>query len=187
MIVWHKVGNFSKWKTSYEAHDSMRMANGMHNFIIGRSVQDTNMVLVAVKADDLEKAKSFSKNADLKAAMQKGGVTGTPNIKFATVVYQDNASGMSDLRAMTTFTVKDWDAWKKSFEGARQVRTDNGVTDRAYGYDPDDNHKVTLVVGINDSAKAEAFWNSDLIKQRRAESGVVGEVKRVVYRVVQKY
>jgi len=104
-----------------------------------------------------------------------------------TVVYQDQAANMSDLRSMTNFTVKDWNAWKTAFESNRQLRTDNGLTDRAYGYDPDDNHKVTLVVAINDTAKANAYWNGDLIKQKRAESGVVGEVKRRVYRVVQKY
>jgi len=43
------------------------------------------------------------------------------------------------------------------------------------------------VVAVNDSAKAEAFWNSDLIKQRRKESGVTGDVERFVYRVVKKY
>ena len=94
---------------------------------------------------------------------------------------------MSDLRAMTNFTVKDWDAWKKAFESNRQFRAEQGLTDRAYGHDVDDNHKVTLVVAINDTAKANAYWNSAAIKQKRAESGVVGEVKRFVYHVVQKY
>lgn len=187
MIVRHKVGDFAKWKISYDAHDSLRTANGMHSYVIGRGVEDSNMVMVAVKADDLVKAKAFSKDASLKAAMQKGGVTGNPEIKFSTVVYQDMSPGMSDLRSMTFFTVKDWDAWKTAFESNRQFRADQGLTDRAYGYDPDDNKKVTLVVAINDSAKANAYWRSDLIKQKRAESGVVGEVKRFVYRVVQKY
>ena len=187
LIVWHKVADFSKWKMSYDAHDSMKLASGIHNYIIGRGVDDSNMVLVATKADDAAKAKAFAKDPSLKAAMQKGGVVGAPSISLNTVVYQDRSKNMSDLRSMTMFTVKDWDAWKKSFESNRQVRTDNGLTDRAYGYDVDDNHKVTLVVAINDTAKANAYWKSDLIKQKRAEAGVVGEVKRFVYRVVQKY
>jgi len=119
--------------------------------------------------------------------MHKGGVIGAPSISFNTIVYQDMSPNMPDLRSMTTFTVKDWDAWKTAFEGNRQMRKDNGVTDRAYGYDMDDNHKVTVVTAINDTAKAKAFWKSDLLKQKRAESGVVGEVKRFVYRVVQTY
>jgi len=187
MVVRHKVANFAKWKPSYDEHDSMRLANGIHSFVIGRGVEDSNMVMVAVKADDIAKAKAFAKDPGLKAAMKKGGVTGTPLISFNTIVYQDMSANIPDLRSMTTFTVKDWDAWKKAFESNRQLRIDNGVTDRAYGHDVDDNHKVTLVVAINDTAKANAFWNSDLIKQKRAEAGVVGEVKRFEYNVVQKY
>ena len=112
---------------------------------------------------------------------------GAPSIIINTMVYQDNAKNMSDLRSMTMFIVKDFDAWKTAFENHRQTRIDNGLTDRAYGYDADDKHKVTVVVAVNDSAKASAFWKSDLLKKQRAESGVVGDVKRYIYHVVQKY
>jgi hypothetical protein len=187
ITAWHKVANFAKWKVSYDAHDSMRLAGGIHSYVIGRSVEDSNLVLVAIKADDVAKAKAFIKDPSLKAAMQKGGVIGQPSININTMAYQDMSTSMADLRSMTMFTVKDWDAWKTAFESNRQFRSDNGLTDRAYGYNADDNHKVTLVVAINDTAKASALWKSDIIKQKRAESGVVGEVKRYVYRVVQKY
>ena len=187
VVVRYKVSNFQKWRELYDTRDSMRTANGLHNYVLGRGVTDTNTIMVAVKADDIAKAKAFTKETALKSALQKGYVTGTPKYNFTTVVYQDMSPTMSDLRSMTFFTVKDWDAWKTSFEGGRQIRTDNGLTDRAYGHDVDDNHKVVLVVGINDSAKAEAFWKSDLIKERRAASGVVGDVERFVYRVIQKY
>lgn len=187
LIVRHKVADYAKWKVAYDGHDSMRLASGIHNYVIGRGVDDSNMVLVATKADDAEKAKAFTKNPSLKQAMQKGGVMGTPDIKITNVVYQDGSPNMADLRSMTFFTVKDFDAWKTAFESNRQLRIDNGLTDRAYGHEVEDNHKVVLVVAINDTAKAGAFWNGDLIKQKRAESGVVGEVKRFIYRVVQKY
>ena len=187
MLIRHKVSDFAKWKIAYDGHDSARLADGIHSFVIGRGVDDSNMVMVAVKVDDTAKAKAFAKDPSLKAAMHKGGVIGAPSISINTVVYQDTAKTISDLRSMTTSTVKDWDAWKTAFESNRQMRKDNGVTDRAYGHDADDNHKVTVVTAINDTAKAKAFWKSDLLKQKRAESGVVGEVKRFVYRVVQKY
>src|SRR5438105_14412902 len=53
MVVRHKVTNFDKWKVSYDDHDSMRVANGIHSYVIGRGLQDSNEVLVAVKIDDL--------------------------------------------------------------------------------------------------------------------------------------
>jgi hypothetical protein len=58
---------------------------------------------------------------------------------------------------------------------------------RSYGYDPDDNHNVVLVAAVVDTAKAHAYWNSDMLKQRRAASGVVGKPERVVYTVVKRY
>jgi hypothetical protein len=187
MVARHKVANFEKWKMSYDAHDSLRLASGIHSYVIGRGEHDSNMVLVAVKIDDLAKAKAFAKSASLKQAMQKGGVVGAPIIKFFTMVFRDTSTNSSRLRAVSYFKVKDWDAWQKSFDSTRQLKTDNGLMPRAYGYDPDDHHNATLVAAVLDTAKAHAFWNSDLLKQRRAASGVIGTPERFVFRVVQQY
>ncbi len=188
MIVTHKVSDFEKWKASYDEHDSMRLVHGIHSYVIGRGVEDANMVFVAVRADDMAKAKAFAKDPSLKKAMQKGGVVGTPSISLNTTTWQDTAVlGPDIIRSRTTFTVKDWDAWQKSFADGKQERLDNGITDRVYGYDPDDNKKVSLVTAIIDTAKAFAYYNSDALKKRREAGGVSGEPKRFLFRVVQRY
>ena len=187
MVVKHRVADFGKWKASYDEHDSMRLASGIHSYVIGRSVSDSNMVLVAVKEDDLAKAKAFAKDPSLKKAMQKGGVTGAPTIQFVTMVWQDTAMLSNPLRSRTTFTVKDFDAWQKAFQSHQQERIDNGLIDRAFGHETDNDKKVTLVVAVADTAKAQAYWKSDLLKQRRAESGVTTQPVRFIYRVVQRY
>ena len=187
MIVTHKVFDFAKWKVSYDEHDSMRLANGIHSFVIGRGLQDPDMVLVAVKADDMEKAKAFAKDPSLKKAMQKGGVTGTPTISFVTTTWQDTALISSPIRSRTTFTVKDWDVWEKNFAAGKQERLDNGITDRAYGHDADDNKKISLVTAVTDTAKAFAYYKSDALKKRREAGGMIGEPKRFLFRVVQRY
>jgi hypothetical protein len=186
MIVNHKVADFDKFLTSYEAHDSLRLANGIHSYVIGRGVNDPNMVLVATKVDDIEKAKVFGKSAALKQAMQKAGVS-KPTFSFATMTYQDTGNISTDLRSRTTFTVKDWDKWQRSFDSSRQVRLDNGLIDRVYGHEADDNKKVTLVVAVTDTAKANAFWKSDQLKKLRAGSGVTSEPNRFVFRIVKRY
>lgn len=188
VIATHKVSDFAKWKVSYDERDSMRLANGLHSYVIGRGVQDPNMVLVALKADDMAKAKAFAKDPSLKAAMQKGGVIGEPSISFITTTWQDTAVlGPNIIRSRTTFTVKGWDAWQKSFADGKQERMDNGITDRAYGYDPDDNKKISLVTAVMDTAKAFAYYKSDALKKRREAGGVIGEPKRFLFRVVQRY
>jgi hypothetical protein len=187
LLVKHKVSNFKKWKASYEAHDSMRLAGGMHSYFIGRGVEDSNTVLVIVKADDMAKAKAFAKDPSLKKAMEKGGVTGPPAFLFTTVIFQDTATIGSSLRALITYAFKDWAAWQKAFSEGKQERIDNGLVVRAYGHDSDDSNKIILVTAIMDSTKASAYWKSDMLKKRRAASGVIGEPERFVYRVVQRY
>ena len=187
MVVTHKVSNYTKWKASYDAHDSFRLANGIHSYVIGRGAQDSNLVLVSVKVDDLAKAKTFAKDPSLKQSMQKGGVTGMPSITFVTMTFQDTVAINSDLRSRTTFTIKDWDAWQKSFQEGKQERIDNGLTVRAFGHDADNDKKVVIVMAITDTAKAFAYWKSDMLKQRRAASGAVSEPERFLYRVVKRY
>lgn len=187
MMAKHRVANFSKWLMSYEEHDSLRLANQLHSYVIGRSLHDSNMILVALKVDDIDKAKAFSKDASLKKAMQKGGVTGAPAFRFVTMTFQDTATIQSDIRSLTTFTVKDWDAWQKAFEQGRQERLDNGLAVRAYGHDADDNKNVVLVVAVTDTAKASTYWKSDMLKQRRAAGGVIGEPERFIFRVAKRY
>jgi hypothetical protein len=187
LVVTHKVSNYAKWKTSYDDHDSIRLANGIHSYVIGRGLKDSNMILVAVKVDDTTKAKAFAKDPGLKKAMQKGGVMGMPTFTLTTMTFQDTATISSDLRSRTTFTVKDWGAWQKAFEEASQERLDNGITVRAYGHNSDNDKKVVLVKAIMDTAKAFAYYKSDMLKKRRAASGVIGEPERFLYRVVKRY
>lgn len=187
MTVWNKVTDYDKWLAGFEAHDSLKLAYGLHNYVVGRSVADPNMLLVATKADDVDKAKAFGKSPELKAAMQKDGVVGKPTIYFVRNVYQDTAKISTDLRVMSRMTVKDWDTWKTAFENGRPDRTNAGLTDRVYGYDADDNHKVTVVVAVSDTAKANAFWNSADLKQKMTNAGVVGKPERTMFRIAKRY
>ena len=186
VMVKHRVRDYAKWKTSYDEHDSLRLANGMHSYVIGRSLEDSNMLLVALKADDMARAKAFLKDPSLKAAMQKGGVTGNPVPVLANIVWQDTAS-LTAIRSMLTINVKDWTAWQKAFEEGRAERLQNGVADRVYGYEVDNQNKVVLVTAITDTAKAHAYWTSDMLKNRRAASGVIGTPERFTFQIVQRY
>jgi len=187
MVATHKVKDFAKWKASYDANDSLRTAGGVHSYVVGRGAQDTSMVLVAVKVDDMQKAKAFSNSPGLKKAMKEGGVIGAPTIKMMTIVFQDTSNVSTDLRVRTSITVKDWDKWQKAFDSTRALNEDNGLAVRAYGHETADNHKVTIVSAVTDTAKARAFFSSDMLKKRRVASGVVGEPQRFMYHVVQRY
>jgi hypothetical protein len=186
-LIKHKIRDYAAWKSVYDAHDSARLANGLHSFVIGRGVQDSMEILVAMKADDLEKAKAFAKDPGVKEKMKKGGVISAPEISFIRVMWQDTVNVGSIPRVMSTFMIKDWDTWKKVFEEGKQERIENGSVDRQYGHDADDNHKISLVVALTDSAKARTYWSSDALKKRREAGGLTTEPKRFIFNIVQRY
>ena len=187
VVVYHKVTDYAKWLASYEGHDSARLAAGLHNYVIGRGLEDSNMVMVALRSDDTTKAKAFAKDPGLKAAMKKGGILGVPTITFVTETWQDTGKTEITLRGRTSLTVKDWDVFLKGFEDGKQERMDNGLVDRVVGHDLNDNKKVTIVAAIADSAKAFAYYKSDALKKRREAGGVIGEPVRFFYQIAKHY
>lgn len=187
MVVTHKVANYDKWKASYDKHDSVRLAFGVHSYVVARMLPDSNTVHIAVKADDLDKSMAFSKDPSLKKAMKDGGVISTPEVHIYKVVYDATNTIPTDTRVVRNVTVKDWDAWKKAFEGSHQLRMDNGMEDRSYGYEAGDNHKVMIVLALTDTAKANAFMKSGTMKKMMDEAGVVGPASSKTIRIVARY
>ncbi len=187
MLVKHKVNNYAKWKTGYDAHDSARMASGLHNYVICRGTTDSNMVMVALMMDNVEKAKTFAASKDLKDRMKQIGVTGTPVVDFLESVMNDTTAIQSTVRLMVRSKVKDWDAWKTSFDSHKQTRMDAGLTDRVISHTAGDTHNITLVFAVSDMDKAKAFMNSDDLKNKMKEAGVEGPPDIFYYKIAQKY
>ncbi|MFI5186810.1 MAG: hypothetical protein ACHQF0_08805 [Chitinophagales bacterium] len=187
MTIKHKVANYAKWKMAYDSHDSVRQANGLHNYVIARGVDDSNMVMVALKMDDVDKAKAMAASPELKERMKKGGVIGPVAMDYTTTVMNDTTAIQQTVRLMVKHKVKDWDAWKKAFDDHKQARMDAGLTDRVLGYTVGDNHSVTIVFAVADMAKAKAFINSKDLKDKMKEGGVEGPPSFFFYRIAQKY
>ncbi len=187
VMITLKVSNYQKWLAAHDSRDSMRKANGIHDYVIGRGFQDSNMVLLALKADDLEKAKAHVKRPGMKQDMQKAGVVGNPEISVITTTWQDTANIGDALRSRTIMNIKEWSAWEQNFKTGKQERLDNGISDRAYGHDASDSTKVSLVTAVTDTAKAFAYYKSDALKKRREAGGVKGEPKRFLFRIAKRY
>lgn len=186
VMVIHKVADFTKWKVAYEGNDSARLKSGLHSYFIGRGLYDSSMVLVALKADDMIKARAFAAGPGLKKAMQSAGVQGVPVFHYTIAVWQDTSKMRYPL-SLTTFEVKDWDKWRASFDEGIQERDTNGVIVRVVGHEYDTNRNVVLVTALNDTAKAFRYFHSDLLRKRIEAGGVKSRLDRFLFRVVQQY
>lgn len=187
MLIKHKVANFDKWFAAHEAHDSMRIASGLHNFVVSRGIKDSNMVMFALRMDDTAKAKQFASSPGRMEAMKKAGVIGKSTIWYTVNKFHDSTTDASTERAIVIFKVKDYDAWKKAFDGDQQKRMDAGMSTRAISVYTDDPNMVSLVMVVGDMKKAEAFMQTKELKQRMDSAGVVGKPDVFFYHVVKEY
>jgi hypothetical protein len=187
LVVMHKISNFAKWLPAFESDDSAQKANGLTRNVVCRGLDDSNMVLIGFNMADFNKAKGMTVSPELKAKMEKGGVTSAPSFHFVNVQMKDTTTNAMTDRIIIFSKVKDYDAWKKSFDEHSDVRKNGGVNDRIVGYGFDDKNDVTVVLAINDMKKARDFIKSPELKARMDSAGVVGKPDIFFYHVVKQY
>ncbi|UQD56620.1 hypothetical protein [Flavobacterium sp. K5-23] len=185
ITVKHKVANYEKWRIEYDAHDSIRQAYGITHYVLGRGMDDPNVIVVINKINDVQKAKEFSKLPALKEAMKKAGVIGAPEFSYYDVIRNDDATINLKDRLMVTHRVKDFDAWLKVYdtEGINK-RSEEGLIDRGMARGVDDPNVVTVVFAISDMEKAKASITSEAKKKLMTEAGVEGVPQMFYYKMV---
>ena len=78
-----KVKDYSTWRQAYDGHEKSRLSAGITNGRVFRNAQDPNDVVILQDVADVAKARTWFGSDDLKAAMQKSGVVGSPSVRFA--------------------------------------------------------------------------------------------------------
>jgi len=82
MLVQQTVKDFAEWKNVYDSAADLRSSNGELSEQIYRDASDPNKLTIVFKWDSLENAQKYASSPELKAAMEKAGVNGPPNINF---------------------------------------------------------------------------------------------------------
>ena len=78
-----KVKDYSTWRPSYDGNEKGRLSAGITNGRVFRNAQDPNDVVILQDVADVAKARSWLGSDAMKAAMQKSGIIGSPNVRFA--------------------------------------------------------------------------------------------------------
>ena len=82
IMIRHKVKDFSTWKPFFDKNGAMRGKAGCKGGYIFHSEDNPNDVVVIFDWDNIDNAKKFAQSSQLRDAMQKAGVQGTPEVYF---------------------------------------------------------------------------------------------------------
>ncbi len=83
MFIKHRVADYAKWKTVFDEHEALRIEHGTVGHSLHRDADDPNIIIIAFRVSDLNRAKEFASSDELRSAMERAGVLGPPEIWFA--------------------------------------------------------------------------------------------------------
>ena len=176
VVIKHTVADYNVWKSFFDADSTNRNAAGLHIIGLARGIVNENEVEIPFMIDDVQKAKAFTKNPDLKDVMQKGGVTSVPSILFIKVLRMSEAIQKPGDYAEVILKVKDYNSWIKVFDGeGAEMRAKDGLQDGVLARGIDDPHLVYLVFKITNLEQAKAALTNPARKKLMQKSGVIGE------------
>ena len=179
------VPDYAKWRIGYDKHDSVRQSYGLTNLAVLRGTENPNMILVVLKAADVQKAKTFSALPELRELMKKAGISGAPDISYFNFIRLDSSKSDFKDRMIITHRVKDFDAWLKVYDAeGKTTRAAEGLMDRSLGRNVDDPNMVRISFTVTDMAKAKAAINSEEKKKLMMSAGVEGMPKIEFFRDV---
>lgn len=81
-IVKHRVANFEVFKRELDAGAEGRRARGWRRHTVLRDVHDPNLVTIIHRVESLHAVKELAGSEELRAAMQRAGVLGPPEVTF---------------------------------------------------------------------------------------------------------
>ena len=84
MYVHHEVNDYAAWRKVYNAFDAKRKTMGVIGQAVYQSIDNPNDVTVTHDFRNAKTAKAFAGSEELKGAMEKAGVKGTPQIWLTT-------------------------------------------------------------------------------------------------------
>jgi hypothetical protein len=82
VIISHECKNYSDWRKVFDADEANRLKAGFKSTGVFHSVDNANKITIIGEAPSVEVIKGFMANPELKAAMDKGGVIGIPDVKI---------------------------------------------------------------------------------------------------------
>ena len=83
MFIKLRVADYAKWKAVFDENEAVRTANGITAHSLHRDADDPNVIIVAFRVSDLNRAKEFAASDELRSTMERAGVQGPPETWFA--------------------------------------------------------------------------------------------------------
>lgn len=175
VIVRSIVADFDTWKAEFDAGEKLRRSGSIVGHHINRSHDDPNALAVYMAATDAEALRAFGASQELKNAMARAGVVGTPTMTMVTPT-RESVDWERTLPAfLISHTVADFDQWLEGYDAAGDLRSANGIVGHAANRSLE-NPSLAIVYHQAESFDTlHAFLENPGLKEAMDNAGVTSE------------
>ena len=171
-VISHPVKNYAAWKPIYDAAAPIRAKAGVTGAEVFHDPADPNKIVILHRFKTVAAEAAFMADPDLKAAMDKGGVTAAPTTIVATGKAGTASTGLGPVLAIISHPVKDFAAWHAAYDAAEPIRRKAGVTGAEVFQDPKNPNAVVIIHRFKTVADAKGFLADPDLKAAMDKGGV---------------
>lgn len=176
-LVRYSVADFDQWKAGFDQNEANRIANGFVGHHINRAENDPNSLAIYLAIGDVDKAKAYAESDELKALMEKAGITSEPEVLWLKPVVESVVFDRQLPAVVITHTVDDFDVWLAGYNSAEAdaMRESAGIIGHAANQGID-NPSFALIYHQAESFDAlRALAASDELREVMKGAGVNSE------------
>lgn len=175
LSISHEVSDYDSWKALFDKFNTDRIEAGIIDLFVKQNINNTNSITIFSKVEDLEKAKAFMSSPTLKEAMTKAGVITQPEIVFYKSSAEYEPINTSALITTITHSVSDFSTWKNTYEAAKELRNNAGISDNLLLISHSNENVVTVLGSSPSAEKFEKFMSNPGLKETMEKAGVTSK------------
>lgn len=186
VVFGHEVRDYAIWRQVHDQLSSVRDQWGITDAYLMQGADEDSVVWMMMKAPDAEAAHNFMVDPNLARAMETEGVEGEVYRAILAPGYR-NSFNPEDFpnRIIVQHDVREFDAWKRVFDGHVGSRERAGLVDLFVSYPIDDTLDVHMMFGVTDDVALSEYMSSAPLRAAMRLSGVVGEPKAYFVRTAE--
>jgi len=176
VVFGHEVKDYDLWKKVHADMDVVRQEWGITDSYIMQGAEEDSVVWMMMHAPGPAAAHGFMVDPNLARLMETEGVEGEIYRAVLASGYT-NSFDPADFkgRVIVQHEVRDFDAWKRVFDGHVGSRERAGLIDLYVSYPVGDTTDVHMMFGVTDEPTLIEYMSSAPLRAAMRLSGVVGE------------
>ncbi|MDE2996620.1 MAG: hypothetical protein OXT73_07785 [Bacteroidota bacterium] len=184
VVFGHEVRDYAVWKQVHTDMDVVREDWGITDAYLMQGADEDSIVWMMMTAPGAVAADGFMVDPNLARIMETEGVEGETYRAILASGYT-NSLDPADFpsRVIVQHEVRDFDAWKRVFDGHVGSRQRAGLVDLYVSHPVDDSTDVHMMFGVTNESSLVDYMASAPLRAAMRLSGVVGEPRAYFVRI----